>query len=92
MKYALFAALSLASVYASAQESVDSVSNAQSSIQTQKYNQHKGLDVAKVISSKAAQDPQKVDGNVNVQMVYLDSAGQSQTLNYTIMGYGQQNG
>ncbi|SDG53890.1 DUF2790 domain-containing protein [Pseudomonas abietaniphila] len=92
MKYVLFAALSLASVYASAQESVSSVSDTQVSAQTQRYNQHKGLDVSKVISSTTAQDVQKVDGPVNAQLVYLDSAGVKHTLDYTIQGYGRQNG
>jgi hypothetical protein len=48
--------------------------------------------VSKVISSTTAQDVQKVDGPVNAQLVYLDSAGVKHTLDYTIQGYGRQNG
>jgi hypothetical protein len=84
MKYVLFAALSLASVFACAQESASS--------QTERYNEHKGLDVAKVISIKRAQDPTKVDGLVSSTMVYVDSAGTKHTLDYTILGTGLQSG
>ncbi|WP_433765468.1 DUF2790 domain-containing protein [Pseudomonas putida] len=80
MKYVLFAALSLASVFASAQESAQASSN------------QKGLDIARVISIKSAQDPEKVNGVINSQMVYLDSTGVTRTLDYTILGNGQQNG
>jgi len=77
MKYVAFAALSLFSVFASANElSTD----------------HKGLDVAKVVSVKTAQDPEKVDGLVKTQMTYVDSAGVSHNLEYTTQGYGRQNG
>lgn len=79
MKYALFAALSLASAFAAAQDSAQ-------------YDRHNGLDVAKVISIKPAQDPEQVNGLIDSKMVYLDSAGVTHTLNYTIQGYGQQNG
>jgi len=80
MKYVLFAALSLASAFASAQEPTQASSN------------HNGLDIARVISIKPAQDPEQANGVINSQMVYLDSAGVTRTLEYTILGNGQQNG
>ncbi|MEQ7922757.1 DUF2790 domain-containing protein [Xanthomonas sp. WHRI 1810A] len=92
MKALVFAALSMVSVFAMADDNVSSASAAQPMTQTQKYNQHKGLDIAKVVSTKTAQDPQNVDGLVKTQMVYLDSAGVSHSLDYTTQGYGRQNG
>jgi hypothetical protein len=88
----MFAALSMVSVMASANDVVSTSSDAQHSAQVQQYNQHKGLDVAKVVSVTNAQDPQKTDGLVKTTMVYLDGAGVSHNLEYTTMGYGRQNG
>jgi hypothetical protein len=82
MKYVAFAALSFFSVFASAGELT----------QAEKYNQHKGLDIAKVSSVTTAQDPEKVDGLVKSSMVYVDSNGATHTLDYTTIGYGRQNG
>ncbi|NUT77405.1 DUF2790 domain-containing protein [Pseudomonas sp. C1C7] len=77
MKYVMFAALSLASVFASAQDATPA---------------RKGLDIAKVISIKPAQDPATTSGIIDSKMVYLDSAGVTRTLDYTILGNAQQNG
>ena len=77
MKYVAFAAPPLFSVFASANElSTDP----------------KGLDVAKVVSVKTAQDPAYVDGRVKTKPIYVDSAGVSHNLEYTTQGYGRQNG
>ena len=92
MKILAFAALSLVSVFAMADENVTPVSANQGVSQTQKYNQHKGLDIDHVVSSSTAQDPQNVDGPVKAQLVYVDGSGVSHSLNYTIIGYGRQNG
>lgn len=92
MKYLAFAALSMVSVFASANEVASTSVSAQPLSQVEQYNRHKGIDVAKVISIKNAQDPEKVDGLVNSKMVYVDGAGVTRTLDYTIMGYGRQNG
>jgi uncharacterized protein YdeI (BOF family) len=92
MKALVFAALSMVSVFAMADGNVNNANTSQTMTQTQKYNQHKGLDIAKVVSTKTAQDPQNVDGLVKTQMVYLDSAGVSHSLDYTVQGYGRQNG
>ncbi|WP_282372670.1 DUF2790 domain-containing protein [Pseudomonas sp. PS02290] len=90
MKVLAFAALSLVSVFAAAGELP--ATSQQHSVQVEQYNRHKGIDVAKVISIKNAQDPQRVDGPVQSTMVYVDHAGVTHSLDYTIMGYGRQNG
>jgi hypothetical protein len=92
MKYLAFAALSMVSVFASANELSATDASAQPSSQVEQYNRHKGIDVAKVISISNAQDPEKVDGLVNSKMVYVDGAGVTRSLDYTIQGYGRQNG
>lgn len=92
MKYLAFAALSLFSVFASANELANSASGAQPLSQVEQYNRHKGLDIVKVTGATTAQDPEKVDGLVKTDMSYVDSAGVTHTLEYTTMGYGRQNG
>jgi hypothetical protein len=92
MKYIAFAALSVFSVFASANELADTAAGAQPLTQVEQYNRHKGLDIAKVTSTQNAQDPQDVDGLVTSRMVYVDSSGVTHNLEYTIMGYGRQNG
>lgn len=92
MKTVAFAALSLFSVFASANELADTSSSAQPLSQVQQYNQHKGLDVAKVTSVSNSQDPEKFDGLVKTQLTYVDSTGATHNLEYTTMGYGRQNG
>lgn len=92
MKYLAFASLSLFSLFASANELADTSASAQPVSQVEQYNRHKGLDVAKVTSVKTAQDPEKFDGLVKTQMTYVDSSGATHSLEYTIMGYGRQNG
>ncbi|MFK3974266.1 DUF2790 domain-containing protein [Pseudomonas sp. NPDC087358] len=92
MKYLAFAALSMVSVFASANDLSSTAASAQPSAQVEQYNRHKGLDVAKLISIKNSQDPEKVDGPVNSKMVYVDGSGVTHSLDYTIMGYGRQNG
>ena len=92
MKYVAFAALSFFSVFASANELAVSSASAQPLTQVEQYNRHKGIDVARVISVKTAQDPDKVDGLVKTQMNYVDSAGAAHSLEYTTQGYGRQNG
>lgn len=92
MKYVAFAALSLFSVFASANELSNTQVSAQPVSQTEQYNRHKGLDVAKVTSVKTAQDPEKFDGLVKTDLTYIDSNGVTHNLEYTTMGYGRQNG
>ena len=92
MKYVAFAALSFFSVFASANELSATSASAQPLTQVEQYNRHKGIDVAKVISVKTAQDPEKFDGLVKTQMTYVDSVGVKHDLEYTTQGYGRQNG
>ena len=92
MKYVAFAALSLFSVFASANELADTSASAKPLTQVEQYNQHKGLDVAKVTSVSNSQDPEKFDGLVKTQLTYVDSTGAKHSLEYTTMGYGRQNG
>jgi hypothetical protein len=92
MKYVAFAALSLFSVFASASELSSASTSAQPLTQVEQYNRHKGLDIAKVVSVKTAQDPEKTDGLVKNFMTYIDSAGVTHKLEYTTEGYGRQNG
>lgn len=92
MKYVAFAALSMFSVFASANELSNTQASAQPVSQTEQYNRHKGLDVAKVTSVKTAQDPEKFDGLVKTDLTYVDSNGVTHNLEYTTMGYGRQNG
>lgn len=92
MKYLAFAALSLFSVFASANELSTTQASAQPLSQTEQYNRHKGLDVAKVTSVTTAHDPEKFDGLVKTDLTYIDSKGVTHNLEYTTMGYGRQNG
>jgi hypothetical protein len=92
MKTVAFAALSLFSVFASANELTDTSASAKPLTQVEQYNQHKGLDVAKVTSVSNSQDPEKFDGLVKTQLTYVDSTGATHSLEYTTMGYGRQNG
>jgi hypothetical protein len=80
------------SVFASANELADTSTGAQPLTQVEQYNRHKGLDIAKVTSIQNAEDPEEVDGLVTSKMVYVDSLGVTHSLEYTIMGYGRQNG
>ncbi|MFJ3485504.1 DUF2790 domain-containing protein [Pseudomonas sp. NPDC090202] len=92
MKYLAFAALSFASIYATASQAADVDAAAKPLSHVEQYNQHKGLDIAKVISVKSAQDPEKTDGPVRNTMVYVDGSGVTHSLEYTTQGYGRQNG
>ncbi|MCS3467777.1 hypothetical protein M2401_001502 [Pseudomonas sp. JUb42] len=92
MKYVAFAAFSLFSVFASANELTDTSASAKPLTQVEQYNQHKGLDVAKVTSVSNSQDPEKFDGLVKTQLTYVDSTGATHNFEYTTMGYGRQNG
>lgn len=82
MKYMIAVAASLVSALTFAGESVNP---GESAAQAK-------LDVAKVISITSAQDPTEVQGLVDMKMVYLDSRGNTQTLDYVVLGEGRQNG
>lgn len=84
MKYALFAALSLCSLFASANDTIAGPTNA--SAQGEPYDYSQDLDIAKIVrisnASTATSDckPQKA------QMEYVDSKGISHKLEYTRLG------
>ncbi|WP_311970220.1 DUF2790 domain-containing protein [Pseudomonas baltica] len=92
MKYPLFAALSLFSVFAAAAEpaSLDRVTVNPAQPATVEYNYSQHLDIAKVVSIKA--DDPDTCGTTNANMVYVDSKGVTHSLEYTRMGNGCQNG
>lgn len=83
MKYLVAAALSMASAFTFAAETVNNQRDVAASGK---------LDIAKVISITSAQDPKEVRGIVDMKMRYLDSQGNTQTLKYIVLGEGQQNG
>ena len=85
MKYALFAAMSLFSVFAAAAE--PATASQPAPIQ---YNYSQHLDIAKVVSIKA--DDPDTCGTTNANMVYVDSKGVTHSLEYTRLGNGCQNG
>lgn len=84
MKYALFAAMSLFSVFAAAAEP------GTAPVKTVQYDYSQHLDIAKVVSIKA--DNPDTCGTTNANMVYIDSKGVTHSLEYTRIGNGGQNG
>lgn len=90
MKVLVLAALVAFSAVASANDMESTAARPKPT--TEQYNAHKGLDVAKVKSITNEQDPQQVEGPINSTMIYVDSSGQEHSLQYQILGYGQQNG
>ncbi|MFK3798835.1 DUF2790 domain-containing protein [Pseudomonas sp. NPDC088444] len=89
MKYALFAALSIFSAFASANQAVNADAAAPPAVEYT-YSQH--LDIAKVISMTSASDVSTACGPVESHMVYVDSKGVTHNLEYTRLGDGCQNG
>ena len=89
--YAMFAALSLFSVFASANGQVPNANNgAQQSTPAVQYDYSQHLDIAKVI--KITPNNDNVCGQVDAHMIYLDSQGVRHNLEYTRAGNGCQNG
>jgi hypothetical protein len=83
--YALFAALSLFSVFASANDQLNNQAPA-----AVDYNYSQNLDIAKVI--QISSDNPNACGPVQAQMLYLDSKGVEHNLHYTRIGDGCENG
>jgi hypothetical protein len=92
MKYALFAAMSLFSVFAAAAEPVAlaPVTVNAAKVPTVQYNYSQHLDIAKVVSTSTT-NPDAC-GLTNANMVYVDSKGVTHSLEYTRLGNGCQNG
>jgi hypothetical protein len=90
MKYALFAALSIFSAFASANSTVNASDASVPTAVEYNYSQH--LDIAKVVSMTSANDTATECGPVEAHMVYVDSKGVTHNLEYTRLGDGCQNG
>jgi hypothetical protein len=90
MKYALFAALSMFSLFASANDTAgQTAAPAASDVQ---YDYTQDLDIAKVVRISNASSVNNGCGPVKAQMEYLDSKGVSHKLEYTRLGDECDNG
>lgn len=92
MKYLVFAALSMLSVYASANNETHSPlgSSADSQPVAVRYSYSQDLDIAKVI--KISTPSVNSCGPVTAHMIYKDSQGVTHNMEYTRMGDGCENG
>lgn len=89
--YAMFAALSMFSLFASANDTLANPgSQAQQKAPAVQYNYSQHLDVAKVLEMTPVGD--NVCGPEQAHMIYLDSEGVRHNLQYTRVGDGCQNG
>lgn len=84
MKYALFAALSMFSLFASANDNLGSASA--SAAQNDPYDYTQDLDIAKVVRISNASSGANECGPIKAQMEYVDSKGVSHKLEYTRLG------
>jgi hypothetical protein len=83
MKTAIFAALMMASVFASAK---DNVTNVPSPV-AQQYTYSTHLDIAKVISMSTAKVGNDESGLAEAHMVYVDHQGATHSVEYTVEAY-----
>ena len=90
MKYALFAVLSMFSLLASANDSVDATQTA--SAQNEQYDYTQDLDIAKVVRISNGANASNACGPQKAQMEYLDSKGVTHKLEYTRLGDSCENG
>jgi hypothetical protein len=89
MKFPLFVALSLASLFASANEPVTSAApaaTAATAAQSAQYDYSEDLDIAKVVRVTSASNPANPCAPVKAQMEYIDSNGVAHKLEYTRLG------
>jgi hypothetical protein len=84
MKYALFAALSMFSLFASANDNLGSASA--SAAQNDPYDYTQDLDIAKVVRISNTSSGASECGPIKAQMEYVDSKGVSHKLEYTRLG------
>lgn len=80
MKYVLFAAMSMFSLFAAASEAPAAAT------QSDVYNYSQNLDIAKVISISSVNPNTTECGPELAHMVYVDSKGARHDLQYTRMG------
>ncbi|SEP56167.1 Protein of unknown function [Pseudomonas sp. NFACC02] len=90
MKYALFAALSMFSLFASAEDIASQT--AATAAQDVQYDYTQDLDIAKVVRISNASSANNACGPVKAQMEYVDSKGISHKLEYTRLGDECDNG
>lgn len=84
MKYALFAALSMFSLFASANDTAaQTAATVASEVQ---YDYTQDLDIAKVVRISTTNSATDACGPVKAQMEYVDSKGVSHKLEYTRLG------
>jgi hypothetical protein len=86
MKFPLFVALSLVSLFASANEPVTSAAPAVTAEQSAQYDYSEDLDIAKVVRITNASNPANPCAPVKAQMEYVDSKGVTHKLEYTRLG------
>lgn len=86
MKFPLFVALSLVSLFASANEPVTSAAPAATVEQSAQYDYSEDLDIAKVVRVTSASNPANPCAPVKAQMEYVDSKGVAHKLEYTRLG------
>jgi hypothetical protein len=89
MKYALFAALSLFSLFASAN---DAPKTAAATTASDQYDYTQDLDIAKVVRISNGANASNTCGPLKAQMVYVDSKGVTHKLEYTRLGDTCENG
>lgn len=90
MKYSLFAALSLVSLFASANDNVSGATA--TAVQESVYDYAQDLDIAKVIRITSADSAASECGPVTAQMEYVDSKGITHRLQYMKLGQGCDKG
>jgi hypothetical protein len=86
MKIPLFVALSLVSLFASANEPVTSAAPAVTAEQSAQYDYSEDLDIAKVVRITNASNPANPCAPVKAQMEYVDRKGVTHKLEYTRLG------
>jgi len=84
MKYVLFAALSMFSLFASANDNAADASSI--AAQNDEYDYTQDLDIAKVVRISNANSTASECGPLKAQMEYVDSKGVSHKLEYTRLG------
>ncbi|MFJ3485353.1 DUF2790 domain-containing protein [Pseudomonas sp. NPDC090202] len=90
MKYALFAALSMFSLFASANDTSSPASSA--SAQSNQYDYTQDLDIAKVVRISNTGTSGNACEPLKAQMEYVDSKGVTHKIEYTRFGDDCQNG
>jgi hypothetical protein len=87
MKFPVFVAFSLVSLFASASEHANPpAAPAAAAEQTTQYDYSEDLDIAKVVRITTANNPANPCAPVKAKMEYIDSKGVAHKLEYTRLG------